>query len=151
MQPPRVYQRLPSDEPTIKGLITRGICDFDEKAIYINPKQGSKQKLITAIHEALHYILPKKNERWIEEQGVLIGEVVWKLGFRIKTNENIKRNTRTRPNRPNKKRQSKRKYRKRNISASRLVPILYLGLQSRKRLVWIFIRQVSTNIMGIRY
>lgn len=94
MKAPRVYQRLPTDEVPVKGLITRGICDHEDGTIYINPHQGDKEKLITAIHEALHYLFPKHTERRVEKNGVIIGEVVWKLGFRIKKNETTKRNTR---------------------------------------------------------
>ena len=80
---PRVFRRLPTDaEPDPKGIISRGECDLDECILYINPKQSDREMLITAVHEALHYIFPKRSEPAVERDGVLIGNVLWKLGYR---------------------------------------------------------------------
>jgi Mg2+/Co2+ transporter CorC len=85
MEHPRVFLHLPADHtPDPKVIITRGECDIEDKTIYINPKQSDKQKLITAIHESLHYIFPKHTEHKVELDCILIGEVILKLGYRSK-------------------------------------------------------------------
>ena len=85
MKPPRVFKRLPADEPEPpKGLIVRGICDKDEGNLYINLKQSDKEKLQSTIHECLHYIYQKLSEKKVERDCILIGGAVWKMGYRSK-------------------------------------------------------------------
>jgi hypothetical protein len=82
MKLPRINRYIPKDTPVIKGMILRGLCDYEEKAIYINPKQSDKERLITACHESTHYLFPSLTEKKVEEYGCLIGEVLWRLGYR---------------------------------------------------------------------
>jgi len=79
----RVFRRLPADEPPPrKGHILRGLCDIEEGTIYINPKQSDREMLITVVHEALHYLFPKRTEPQTEHAGIIIGEALWKFGYR---------------------------------------------------------------------
>jgi hypothetical protein len=82
MQFPRILNSIPNDEPSHKDLIVRGLCDHEDHIIYINPKQSDRERLITIVHEMLHYVLPKKNEKWVERNGIMIGNVLWKAGYR---------------------------------------------------------------------
>ena len=82
MRPPRVYRHVPFREPPHKGQMLLGLCDREEEAIYINPKQSDREMLISGTHEMIHYIFPKRSERLVERDGILIGDVLWKLGYR---------------------------------------------------------------------
>lgn len=82
MNLPRIYRFIPKDELTRKGRLVKGLCDHDEQCIFINPRICDKERLITGVHEMLHYILPKANEKWVEKNCILVGEVLWRLGYR---------------------------------------------------------------------
>jgi hypothetical protein len=82
---PKVYNHIPADEMVHDGRIVKGLCGHDEHAIFINPDLSDQEKLITSVHELLHYILPEESEEWVEYNGVLIGKILWRLGYRSKS------------------------------------------------------------------
>lgn len=82
MKSPRVYKRLPAGTIQQLGFILRGLCDNEDGILWINPDQSDHDFLVTAIHEALHYTNPKRTERMVERDGEIIGNVVWRLGYR---------------------------------------------------------------------
>jgi hypothetical protein len=84
MKIPRINRHIPKDELLRDGFITKGLCDHEKKAIYINPYQSDKERLITGVHEMLHHIFPDHIEYNVERHSVLIGEVLWRLGYRSK-------------------------------------------------------------------
>ena len=90
MKTPRVFRRVPPSyshgKPT-KNSILLGLCDNEDKTLYINPKQSDRQMLITGIHEAHHYIFPEHSERKVDRDSLLIADVLWKLGYRSKQKE----------------------------------------------------------------
>ena len=82
MKLPKICKYIPKDEPKQKGLIIRGLCDHDENVIFINPKQGDREMLITVVHEMLHYVFPKHSEAEVERNSIKIGTILWRFGYR---------------------------------------------------------------------
>ena len=94
MRLPKVFNYIPPEDKELnKGRIVKGICDHNERAIYINPDICDQERLITSVHEMLHYILPKAREQWVETKGVLIGNVLWRMGYRSKPSRKKKSET----------------------------------------------------------
>lgn len=60
---------------------TLGLCDLDEKTIYINPKQSKKEIILTLLHECLgHAIHPE----WGEKKVLRFEKEVWSLLKKLK-------------------------------------------------------------------
>ena len=51
-------------------------------AIWVHPKISKKEKLNITTHEALHIAYPSLTERQIMDGEKIIGEVLWKAGYR---------------------------------------------------------------------
>jgi len=80
MRAPKVYNYLPVDVNDDDDLM--GYYEPDEPAIYIRETLKDRATLETAIHETLHHLFPKLSESRVENYGVIIGDVLWKLKYR---------------------------------------------------------------------
>ena len=92
--------KLPAIVKHIPPTDLLGLCDRDDRILYINMRQCDKQVLITTLHEALHYIHPEYTEEKVEEDSVFLGKIAWKMGFRLhhrKKNAKAISTTRKRP------------------------------------------------------
>jgi hypothetical protein len=71
---------------------TDGECDAPtdpDKEIRIAQGLGEKTQLETLIHEALHAADWSKDEAWVEQVGCDIARLLWRLGYRRKTNADV--------------------------------------------------------------
>jgi hypothetical protein len=60
------------------GVDNDGICDYETRTIFINPKSG--RSLVNVLsHELLHARFPDLEEDAIEEMGSLIEEVYYQM------------------------------------------------------------------------
>lgn len=55
-----------------------GICDYDKRTIFINPKSG-RNLLNVLSHELLHARFKDLEEDAVEEMGTLIEDVYWEM------------------------------------------------------------------------
>lgn len=55
-----------------------GICDYDKRTIFINPKSG-RNLLNVLSHELLHARFQDIEEDAVEEMGTLIEDVYWEM------------------------------------------------------------------------
>ena len=69
----------------VTGVI-HGLAEIDngEGLITIDPRQNQRELLDTAIHEGLHIAFPALSEEEVEDAALIISQVPWKLGFRLK-------------------------------------------------------------------
>lgn len=42
-----------------------GLCDFEDRELFIKKSLSEKNKVKTLIHECLHFLYPKKRELWV--------------------------------------------------------------------------------------
>lgn len=56
----------------------------DGNLIEIDPRQSPKNYLDTVVHEALHHLLPKKEEKFILHAATSVANLLWRLGYRRK-------------------------------------------------------------------
>jgi len=62
-----------------------GLADTDEAGediIVVDPRQPSKERLDTLIHEALHHIRPDWSEEYVARTSRRISQVIWKDRWR---------------------------------------------------------------------
>jgi hypothetical protein len=81
------FTKLPPEEG---GYECHGECDPPEtrnKEIRIEKRLGEKETLDVIIHEILHASDFYKTEDWIEPVASDIARILWRLGYRRKTEE----------------------------------------------------------------
>lgn len=81
MKKPRIVEK----EITSEGQKLFGLCNYENRTIYIHPAQGKKEHLDTVIHELLHFYLPKLKEKTVFVTAAAIADVLWKLRYRRRT------------------------------------------------------------------
>lgn len=62
-----------------------GLADIDEAGkdiIVVDPRQSSKERLDTLIHEALHHIRPEWDEAYVAKTSRKITNVIWRDRWR---------------------------------------------------------------------
>jgi len=59
-----------------------GECSYPDRKITINPHQSARERLDTMIHETLHMMCPKWTEEEIIAASFVLGEAVWRDGYR---------------------------------------------------------------------
>lgn len=62
-----------------------GLADTDESGkgiIVVDPRQPSKERLDTLIHEALHHIRPDWSEKYVAKTSRKIARIIWKDRWR---------------------------------------------------------------------
>ena len=77
----------------VPNLSNCGDCDVaSAKFKEIRIQQGMPQKLEldTSLHECLHLIHPSSDEEHVNQSATDIAEILWKLGWRKLTKEQIK-------------------------------------------------------------
>mgnify|MGYP001615717316 CR=1 FL=1 len=65
-------------------VATLGLCDWEDKTIYINPRQSEKEYLLTLLHEACHSLFRKSSEKTIARIEKELGDILWRAGCRFK-------------------------------------------------------------------
>lgn len=62
-----------------------GMADIDEEGkelVIVDPRQPSKERLDTIIHEALHHICPGWTEKKVIRESKKIRGILWRDGWR---------------------------------------------------------------------
>jgi len=53
-----------------------GLCDYDQRTIYIFRGLAGEQRKDTLMHEYLHAVFPQASEEWVTERGTEMAEYV---------------------------------------------------------------------------
>ena len=64
-----------------------GLAFPDEFRIELDPELDERLKLEIACHEAMHVLLPAFPEDTINEFGKIQSDLLWRIGFRLKDEE----------------------------------------------------------------
>jgi len=59
-----------------------GICDYKKCEILIDPRQCSKERMDTLIHEMIHALFSDLSERQVIKYSKLMTGVLWDDGYR---------------------------------------------------------------------
>ena len=71
-----------------KNMNHIGPCDFGTREIEIKPSLKGKEKLDCIIHEALHACLPDLDDDAVNETGIAVSGLLFKLGYVLKEERN---------------------------------------------------------------
>jgi len=68
--------------PTKVGETFLGLCDYENKTIFIADSTRGEEKLDTLTHEVLHALDDKLGEKEVKYLSEGVAKVLWKLGYR---------------------------------------------------------------------
>jgi hypothetical protein len=75
----KVLNKPLHDTDGVVGQCWPGTGDF---IIEIDPRQCPKEYLDTLVHEAVHELFPRMQERTVLKAGTTIANLLWRLGYR---------------------------------------------------------------------
>jgi MinD superfamily P-loop ATPase len=68
--------------PMKKGETLLGLCDYDNKTIFIADSTHGEERLATLVHEMLHAIDEGLTEKRVKDLSTGVAKALWKLGYR---------------------------------------------------------------------
>jgi len=70
------------DIPMKNGETLLGLCDYDNKTIFIADTTHGEERLATLTHEVLHAVDDKLTEKRVKDLANGVARALWKLGYR---------------------------------------------------------------------
>lgn len=68
--------------PTKKGETLLGLCDYENKTIFIADSTHGEERLATILHEILHAVDDNLKEKEVYTLSTGAAKALWKLGYR---------------------------------------------------------------------
>ena len=71
-----------SEIPVQDGKAVLGLCDYENKTLFIADSIKGESKLQVIAHETIHAIKKSLTEKEVDAIAVNVAKVLWKIGYR---------------------------------------------------------------------